>query len=210
MARKKPGTAWPRSEAPCRRRRPSANFPPVRCFVAVWPPADVLEALAALPRPDIGAARWSTKAQWHVTLRFFGELSGKEVAKATDALARLARATNGPLGARGGPATRFLGPGLVVWPVAGLEGLARAVERSTRRLGKPAPRRPFKGHLTIARARQGADLRSQADLLAPLSCSWEVRSFSLVESHLHPDGARYEDIAVFDLAAPGPSLPPAP
>lgn len=173
----------------------------MRCFVAVWPPSDVLDALAALPRPDAHGARWSAREQWHVTLRFFGELSEQEVTWATEALANTARSTPGPLQAHGGPATRFLGPGLVVWPVAGLDGLAGAVEKASRRLGKPAPHRPFKGHLTIARARAGADLRQWADLLSPLSSSWQVSSFSLVESRLHPHGARYEDLAVFELNA---------
>jgi 2'-5' RNA ligase len=186
------------SGAPSPASSPS-SFPRVRCFVAVWPPADVLGALAALPRPDVQLLRWSTQDQWHVTLRFFGELPEGDLARAARVLTKVARSTACPLRANGGPATRFLGPGLVVWPVAGLEELARAVERASRRLGKPVPRRPFAGHLTIARARAGADLRQQMELLAPLSRSWEVSSFSLVQSHLHPDGARYEDVEVFEI-----------
>jgi 2'-5' RNA ligase len=174
----------------------------VRCFVAVWPPADVLNALEALPRPAIQEARWSNREQWHVTLRFFGELGEREMARAQEVLAKVADSTLGPISVVGGPATRFLGPGLVVWPVTGLDALACTIERATRRVGKPPALRPFKGHLTIARAKQGVDLRSAGDLLAQLSCSWAVTSFSLVESRLHPTGARYQDIAAFELAQP--------
>jgi len=117
-------------------------------------------------------------------------------------LANLARGTPGPIPVTGGPATRFLGPGLVVWPVAGLDGLAGAIERATRRIGKPPARRAFRGHLTVARSIAGKDMRHARNLLAPLASSWEVVTFSLVESHLRPEGARYEDLASFELSRP--------
>lgn len=170
----------------------------MRCFVAVWPPEDVLEAMAALPRPVVEAARWSTRDQWHVTLRFFGELDEAGVAAATSALAEAARSLSGPLVARGGPSTRYMGPGLVVWPVEGLERAARAVGRATAEIGMPVPHRPFRGHLTVARARGDADLRREG-LLAPLERSWDVVSLSLVESRLCTAGASYTDVASFSL-----------
>ena len=43
-----------------------------RLFVAVWPSADVLDALERLPRPPLAGARWTTRRQWHVTVRYFG------------------------------------------------------------------------------------------------------------------------------------------
>lgn len=175
----------------------------MRCFVAVWPSAEVLDALATLPRPATPHARWSTRQQWHVTLRFFGELGDRDVARAEELLATVARKTRGPILVTGGPATRFLGRGLIVWPVAGLDELAGAVERATRRLGKPPAHRPFRGHLTIARGSAGADLRHAGELLTPLSSSWEVSSLSLVESHLNPEGARYRDVASFELSGCG-------
>jgi 2'-5' RNA ligase len=174
----------------------------VRCFVAVWPPDEVLDCVAALPKPDNEALRWSTRDQWHVTLRFFGEIEPKAVDRASASLAKVAASFPGPLTAVGGPTTRFLGPGLIIWPVEGLSGLARAVQRATAKLGKPVPQRSFTGHLTLARGRRGTDLRPQRDLLASLSASWEVTSLSLVESRLHPHGARYSTVAEF-------SLPPA-
>ena len=43
-----------------------------RLFVAVWPPDEVLDAIAALPRADEPGVRWTRRDQWHVTLRFLG------------------------------------------------------------------------------------------------------------------------------------------
>ena len=169
----------------------------VRYFVAVWPTEEVLEALAVLPRPELDTARWSTRDQWHVTLRFFGELDEAGVTKASRAIAKAAAHLSSPLEARGGPSTCFMGPGLIIWPVEGLAEAARTVGRSTAKIGKPLPRRPFRGHLTVARARGEADLRQAGQLLAPLDMSWNAGSLSLVKSELHPDGARYTEVAVF-------------
>lgn len=171
----------------------------MRCFVAVWPAPGVVEALAALPRPDFASARWTTEDQWHVTVRFFGELAPEAISGACTALAAAARSLPGPIIAKGGPGTRFLGPGLLVWPVEGLGGAAAAVAHATTGTGQAVPERPFFGHLTLARARRGADLRQARHLLAPLATSWPVTELSLVESVLHPGGARYRAVENFPL-----------
>jgi 2'-5' RNA ligase len=182
----------------------------VRCFVAAWPSAEVVAALAGLPRPASKRLRWSGEDQWHVTLRFFGELSPVQVDEATVVLSEVARGLPGDLTARGGPATRFLGPGLLIWPIDGLGPAAGPVGRATAHLGQPPPDRPFIGHVTIARGARGADLRQAPHLLSPLSASWPVTFLALVHSQLGAGGARYRDVCTFRL---GPSqdqtAPPA-
>jgi 2'-5' RNA ligase len=182
----------------------------VRCFVAAWPSAEVVAALAGLPRPASPRLRWSGEDQWHVTLRFFGELSPVQVDEATVVLSEVARGLPGDLTARGGPATRFLGPGLLIWPIDGLGPAAGPVGRATAHLGQPPPDRPFIGHVTIARGARGADLRQAPHLLSPLSASWPVTFLALVHSQLGAGGARYRDVCTFRL---GPSqdqtAPPA-
>ena len=177
----------------------------MRCFVAIWPSPDVVAALATLPRPVIDGLRWSARDQWHVTLRFFGEIGASEVGRATEAMVGVARGLAGPVKAQGGPGTRFLGPGLVIWPVEGLRPAAEAVETATAGIGQPVPDRRFYGHLTIARGRRGVDLRRERDVLVPLSASWPVTALSLVQSELHPDGARYREL---ESVAIGPGLGP--
>jgi RNA 2',3'-cyclic 3'-phosphodiesterase len=169
----------------------------MRCFVAVWPTSEVVAALAGLPRPFIDGLRWSGRDQWHVTLRFFGELTASEVGVATEVMMGVAQGWAEPIMAQGGPATRFLGPGLVIWPVEGLRPAAEAVETVTADIGQPVPDRRFLGHLTIARGRRGVDLRRHRDVLVPLAASWPVTTLSLVQSELHPDGARYRELETF-------------
>jgi 2'-5' RNA ligase len=182
----------------------------VRCFVAVWPSAEVIAALAALPRPRVERLRWSTQDQWHVTLRFFGELDPAQVEAASAALTQVAASLPDDLTAKGGPATKFLGPGLVVWPVEGLRPAAGPVEQATAHIGQPVADRPFRGHVTVARGARGADLRRAAHLLSPLSASWRVGSLSLVHSQLSPGGARYQDIHSFPLGPASSSGTPSP
>jgi 2'-5' RNA ligase len=55
----------------------------VRLFVAVWPPNDVVDVLADLPRPDVAGVRWTTQGQWHVTLRFLGQVAADDVDQVT-------------------------------------------------------------------------------------------------------------------------------
>jgi len=138
-----------------------------------------------------------------VTLRFFGELTSAEVERAVSVLAALAPAQQSGLEVSGGPETRLLGSRLVVWPVKGLTGLAREVEKATGPLGEPAPNRPFAGHITLARSRGRDDLRSSRHELAQLlSLTWPVNAFSLVQSQLGPKGARYSELAHFELGGP--------
>ena len=116
-----------------------------RLFVAVWPPEEVVARLAALPRPDQPGVRWTTRDQWHVTLRFLGE------ADPADAAGRLARAVLEPAAARLGPRVGTLGAEIVAVPVAGLDDLAAAADAV---LDDPPDRR-FRGHVTLARVRRG-------------------------------------------------------
>ena len=154
-----------------------------RLFVAVWPPPDVVEMLAGLPRYPLAGARWTTERQWHVTLRFLG---AADLDTAVDALDRVrARCCTAVLG----PGPQRLGPSVLVVPVAGLEKLAAAVDTAMDGIGPPS-RVPYRGHLTLARAGNGTLPR----LDAPVAAQWPVDRVALVESQLHPAGARYETV----------------
>lgn len=165
-----------------------------RLFVAVWPPPEVLSVVEALPRSALSGVRWTTREQWHVTLRFLGTCG---VAAARSAMSGL-RVSAGI--AVLGPRVERLGRGVLVVPVGGLEAIAAEVNRATSGVGRPPEDRPFRGHLTLARLR-GTSAEGLADLTgAAVSASWPVTSVSLVRSHLHPDGARYETILSVPVA----------
>jgi 2'-5' RNA ligase len=164
-----------------------------RLFVAVWPPESVLATLAAMARPAVDGMRWTTRDQWHVTLRFLGDC---DVAAARDALARVDAA---PTAAVMGPATARFGNRVLHVPVAGLDDVARAVIGASADVGDAPEDRVFHGHLTLARARdrRGVDLRRLCAVA--IAGEWPVAEITLVASTLDPKGARYEIVERYPL-----------
>lgn len=165
--------------------------------MAVWPPEDVVAAVASAvaslraTHPDEAKGlRWTGPGQWHVTLRFLGD------ADPDQARAAFRRAASqdgfGPATAVAGPATGRFGRRALHLPVAGLGGLAAAVAAATAGVGEAPGDRRFSGHLTLARARdrRGGDLAPFAGFA--VAGRWEVPELALVASRPGPGGARYE------------------
>jgi RNA 2',3'-cyclic 3'-phosphodiesterase len=167
-----------------------------RLFVAIWPSASLTGNLRALERPPRPGLRWTTEDQWHVTLRFLGEMdtAGEEALRAR--LAGIAGEVSA-VEATAGPRPRSLGPGVWVLPVAGLGDLAAPIAAATPDLGQPPPRRRYRGHLTLARARRPGLLRGLPE--DPLTDAWTVNDITLVRSHLGSTGARYDVVGRWPL-----------
>src|SRR5579863_3680057 len=169
-----------------------------RLFVAVWPPASTLDKLRALERPERAGLRWTTEDQWHVTLRFAGNVDEVGQDSLRDALGHVAAGV-APVDVTVGPAPRALGRTVWVLPVEGLEALAGAISAATDHIGQPPPDRPFRGHLTLARAKRPAVLAGVP--VTPLMDRWTVREITLVRAELRAEGARYDVIDAWSLQA---------
>lgn len=170
----------------------------VRLFVALQPPASAVALVDALPRPVVPRVRWTTAEQWHVTLRFLGECAAEEVVAAL-------RATAWPAAPEAVLRidVRSFGRELLHVPVDGVEGLADAVVRATAHIGKPPTGRPFTGHLTLARARRGGDVRPLVAAGAlPEEVRWRADEVVLLASELRPSGARYSVVERFFVEGP--------
>ena len=171
----------------------------MRLFVAVWPSQEVLDRIAALPRPEVRGLRWTTPDQWHVTLRFFGEA---DLDQAVAVFRRIDVESTGDTVAALGPATGRFGQRVLHVPVDGLGALARATVSATKGVGKPPDGRPFSGHLTLARSRTRAvDLRPLAG--QALAGRWPVQELTLVCSRLGAGegrAARYEVVERLPLS----------
>ena len=165
-----------------------------RLFAALWPSPDVVGELKKLERPKIDGLRWTTEDQWHVTLQFLGEGDPNAMA------AKLAGArwTTRPLDVRLGPEVTLLGREIVCLPASapGLERLARQVSEVT---GVKRTNR-FKGHLTLARARNKVPKATLEALKGTeFEAGWTAEQLALVRSTLNPGGARYETVGEFNL-----------
>jgi RNA 2',3'-cyclic 3'-phosphodiesterase len=162
-----------------------------RLFVGLWPPVEVLDELEALLREDRPGVRWTTRAQWHVTLRFLG--SADPVA-AADALAGL---RHPPVDVVvGGPVGR-LGRGVLMVPVGGLDSLADAVAQAFAGIGKADDNgRAFLGHLTLARLR---GTPACGLIGVTVAARWRATEVCLVESIARPGGSVYRTLATSPL-----------
>lgn len=159
-----------------------------RLFVAIWPPAPVIERLAAAARPAVEGVRWTEPEQWHVTLAFLGEVAAEAVAATAE---RLGALRHDPLMVALGERALLFERAMAL-PATGADGLATAVRLA---LGSEAPRasdrrhrRPFRGHLTVARL---ARAHGPVSFVLGGGASFEVGAVSLVASELRPDRSHY-------------------
>jgi 2'-5' RNA ligase len=182
----------------------------VRLFVAVWPPESVVEMLLGIDRPEVASLRWTTEPQWHVTLRFLGEVDDPgPVTEALHAVPAVVRDRAMPevRAALGPTSAWFPGRHVLQVPVAGLDALAQAVIDVTAAVDERVDDPRFSGHLTLARARGRAP--GPAGLAgASIAATWRVRSFELVSSVLGRGGSRYETLATIALTDGSPSPSP--
>lgn len=170
-------------------------------FVAVWPPppavADIDTSVAAPKekQPAGSSLRWTEPEQWHVTLRFLGEVDPNAAAIAFRSLEQ----TGARFVAELGPVTGRFGKRVLHVPVNGLEALASATVAATAGVGEAPDDRGFAGHITLARARSrtGADLSRVVG--HPISGRWEVAELTLVASRPGRDGVCYDVVEAVRL-----------
>jgi 2'-5' RNA ligase len=166
-----------------------------RLFVALSIPDDVAAALALL-QAGVPGARWQTREQLHLTLRFIGDVDGHAQAMIDDALAgieapRFALELHAA-GAFGGKHPHALWAG--VRANEALLHLQRKVETAVQRAGQPPDGQKYTPHVTLARLRNGNAGRVMdwlTDHALYSSAPIAVDGFILYSSVLTSDGSVY-------------------
>jgi 2'-5' RNA ligase len=190
--------------------RPAGGAPPEvgRAFVAVKPPADVLEAVAAAVERGRNlrvGLKWEQVERYHLTLEFLGAVS--RLAPVVEGLAA-ATADRAAFSFRLGGAGAFPKPGRarVVWigaAVGGEEmvGLAGAVAGRLGPLGYEPDRTAFHPHLTIARLKLPDDVGDVLAAIGPEAVgeAFTVGEVVLYRSQLSPKGPTYTVLERFPL-----------
>jgi 2'-5' RNA ligase len=166
----------------------------VRLFVAIRPPADVVEVLAAVRREPVAGVTWAVPEQWVVKLRPLGHVPGHLVAPLVAALADELDGVP-PVRCTLGPATRRLGGQWLGAPVSGLDDLAALVFDATVGLVPVTHPQPFQADVVLARGRVPAALAGE-----PVAASWTAREVALVADRSSPRRPLLEDLAAFPLA----------
>lgn len=168
----------------------------LRLFAALPIPDDVAEPLARLQR-GVPGARWSPRENFHITLRFFGEM---DETKADDLDRELEAIVADPFeialkgaGHFGGGEPHALWLGVASNPP--LESLARKCDAAARRAGLALEKRPYTPHLTLAYlGRTDLDrVMAFERQHALLSCEpWRVTWFGLYSSWLGTGASHYQ------------------
>ena len=167
----------------------------MRLFVALSIPDDVASSLQRL-QTGVPGARWQTREQLHLTLRFIGEVDGREMRAIDDALAGIdAPAFSLALhsvGEFGGKRPNALWAG--VRPNEALMHLQRKIETALQRIGQASDRQRYTPHVTLARLRgtqPGHVMDYLTDHALYTSPPFPAGAFILYSSLLTSDGSIY-------------------
>lgn len=167
----------------------------MRLFVALAMPLPVAQSIMLI-QGGVPGARWQRREQLHMTLRFIGEVDGRDAAMLDEALARI----DAP-----GFELQLHGVGQfgnrqphALWAAAraneALAHLQRKVDTAIRRVGQPQDAHKFTPHVTVARLRHpeaGKVIEWLTHNALYTSPSFRVDSFQLYSSRLSSDGSVY-------------------
>jgi 2'-5' RNA ligase len=167
----------------------------MRLFVALPIPDRIAQQFMLL-QGGVPGARWQNREQLHLTLRFIGDVDGRDARAIDDALAGI-----------DAPAfqLQFHGVGQfgnkqphTLWAAARpnemLDHLARKVDAAIRRVGQPQDAHKFTPHVTLARLRNPELDKVREWLVAhalSTSAEFPVNAFCLYSSKLTSDGSIY-------------------
>ncbi len=166
-----------------------------RLFTGIELPEDVIGRLSIL-RAGLSGAHWIDPDNYHITMRFVGDISDDEANQFADALACVSFDSFdielSGLGSFGGNKPRAIWAG--VKPSPALELLQKAHERAARLAGLPPETRNFVPHITLARLRNVSPFHA-AEYLARyggfITAPFEVARFVLFSSRPNHGGGPY-------------------
>lgn len=180
----------------------------VRIFVAVGISAEareqLIDAVKRIRQEIPQGVQWANPDGMHLTLKFLGNIPSASVGPLLDCLGPVAEGhSHFPL--------RLAGLGMfpgrrkprVLWAgvdgdLDALSGLQQASEEAINALGYPPEQRPFRPHITLGRPRRSvsdAQLSRIGSVVSvttpPAQAGWQVGAVDVMQSELHPSGARY-------------------
>ena len=179
-----------------------------RLFIALEIPAEVATGLT-LHRGGLSGARWIEPADYHITLRFLGDVDRRTAhdidSFLNDISGQPLTITLDQLGSFGGDKPRAVFAR--AQPGKALTDLQADLERQMRRLGLPAEARKFVPHVTLARLRDTtpvelAHFLSLHPIVRPFT--FTARRVALMSSRDSIGGGPYVLEAAYPL---GPAYP---
>jgi 2'-5' RNA ligase len=190
----------------------------LRLFIAISIPEPVRDQIIRVqqelqPLVPRDMARWARSDQFHLTLRFLGDVPAdgvEDLKKSAGAVCRNVR----PLSLRAEGVGFFPNPRSprVIWVgINDREGrlvdLQKQIETAVGPFSPEPGKKNFTGHATLGRLKnpRPADTRDLAaraqSLEKRLLGEWTAHEIEIIRSELSPAGARYTSLAVFRLGA---------
>lgn len=177
----------------------------MRAFIACPLPETVTCALADLiARVKVGRA--VPEENLHLTLAFLDEQPVDTLEALHEELEQIQSAPV-TLSLRGLAPMGGKTPSVLAIRADGAEELQKRVMSATRRAGVTLPHRKFRGHISIARLPRRPQPEDQVALGRVLEAFGDVGlpqvtldCFALYRSELHPDGARHEVLAEYNIS----------
>lgn len=210
------------TESNRRPRWPGADLPGRRIFIAAPLPdaataaiAELVDRVRAAGVPGGGRdVRWVRLDGLHLTLRFLGPTLEDRV-EAARAAVQVAAAAAEPFDLAIGGAGTFPSAGRprALWlgvrdGAEALAGVAAQVDEALVGAGWPAETRPFRAHLTLARADgvpAGSAIGTRlVDAAATLLVAFRVERIGLYESLTGGGPARYAPLELVEMGTPNP------
>jgi 2'-5' RNA ligase len=190
----------------------------LRLFIAIPIPEPVRDEIIRVqqelqPLVPPNVVRWTRPDQFHLTLRFLGDVPAdgvEDLKKSVGAVCRNAR----PLSLRADGVGFFPNPRSVrvIWVgindgAGRLLDLQRQIEIAVNPFSPEPGERNFTGHVTLGRLKnpRPADTRELAaraqSLEKRLFGEWTAHEIEIIRSELSPAGARHTSLAAFRLGA---------
>ncbi|HIH17359.1 MAG TPA: RNA 2',3'-cyclic phosphodiesterase [Nanoarchaeota archaeon] len=176
----------------------------VRCFIAIEIPGEcrqeLISAQEKLKKAPGLRANFVEGGNFHLTLRFLGELSESQIRKIKEIASKIKlrrfKAHFGKVGVF--PSASFV---RVIWmSLEPSEEAKRLARRINDYLGTIDEK--FKSHVTLARVKEVINQRALEKALESIHVpekEFEIKEFKLKKSTLTPKGPVYEDICTFPL-----------
>ncbi|HIJ56839.1 MAG TPA: RNA 2',3'-cyclic phosphodiesterase [Deltaproteobacteria bacterium] len=186
----------------------------IRAFIAIELPEAVRSSIEMIQNRlkslDL-PLRWVRLENIHLTMKFLGDIDEIEIenieSSLQDSVKKQAPLT---LSAKGVGVFPGISRPRVLWVgihdhETGLTGLQESIEERLHRIGYSKERRPFRGHLTIGRAKGYVDekkLKEAVDSFRGFeSPPFTVNEFFMFRSVLKPGGAEYMKLIHIPLAS---------
>lgn len=185
----------------------------VRCFIAIEIPKPIQALLKSVQthlQSDIRKASWTKSGNFHLTLKFLGDVHSEEIGAVSEAGQNVAT-TQTPFSIEFGGIGGFpsLAHPRVIWVgvkhgAAIVSHLAKAVNLELESLGFPTDNR-FHPHLTLGRLRNPRNLQPLKSVLRKYDtideATMSVNEITVMQSQLHPNGAIYTPLNVCHFSA---------